>query len=66
MGYKIKDLRKSMKMTQQELAEKSGVSRATIVALENGTDNNTTTGTLLKISRALDTTVDALFFEDGV
>ena len=27
MGYKIKELREAMKMTQEELAEKSGVSR---------------------------------------
>lgn len=26
MGYKIKELREAMKMTQEELAEKSGVS----------------------------------------
>lgn len=30
MGYKIKELREAMKMTQEELAEKSGVSRGTI------------------------------------
>ena len=35
MGYKIKELREAMKMTQEELAEKSGVSRGTISALEN-------------------------------
>ena len=38
MGYKIKELREAMKMTQEELAEKSGVSRGTISALENGID----------------------------
>ena len=41
MGYKIKELREAMKMTQEELAEKSGVSRGTISALENGIDRTT-------------------------
>ena len=36
MGYKIKEIREAKKMTQEELAEKSGVSRGTISALENG------------------------------
>ena len=30
MGYKIKEIREAQKMTQEELAEKSGVSRGTI------------------------------------
>ena len=66
MGYKIKDLREAKKMTQEELAEKSGVSRGTIVARENGDKTNTTTNTLLKIARGLDTTVDNLFFGESV
>ena len=35
MGYKIKDIRESLGMTQEELAEKSGVSRTIISGLEN-------------------------------
>ena len=66
MGYKIKELREAMKMTQEELAEKSGVSRGTISALENGIDRTTTSKTLVKLSQALDTTVDRIFFTKGV
>lgn len=66
MGYKIKDLREAMKMTQEELAEKSGVSRGTISALENGIDRTTTSKTLVKLAQALDTTVDRIFFTKGV
>lgn len=62
MGYKIKELREAMKMTQEELAEKSGVSRGTISALENGIDRTTTSKTLVKLAQALDTTVDRIFF----
>lgn len=66
MGYKIKERRESLKMTQEELSEKSGISRGTICALENGTDRNTTAKTLLSIARALDTTVDGLFYPESV
>lgn len=66
MGYKIKELRETMKMTQEELAEKSGVSRGTISALENGIDRTTTSKTLVKLAQALDTTVDRIFFTKGV
>lgn len=66
MGYKVKELREAMKMTQEELAEKSGVSRGTISALENGIDRTTTSKTLVKLAQALDTTVDRIFFTKGV
>lgn len=66
MGYKIKEVREAKKMTQEELAEKSGVSRGTISALENGTMRTTMTKTLVALARALETTVDQIFFADGV
>jgi transcriptional regulator with XRE-family HTH domain len=66
MGYKIKEVRESRKMTQEELSEKSGVSRSTIWALENGSMRTTTTKTLLKIAIALGVTVDQIFFTEGV
>ena len=66
MGYKIKELRVSKKLTQEELAEKSGVSRGTIAALESGKERSVLTGTLVKLADALDTTVDNLFFTQSV
>ena len=57
MGYRVLEKRKEKKMSQEELAEKSGVSRTIIVALESGNEVTTTTTTLLKIANALDTTV---------
>ena len=66
MGYKIKEKRKEKNMTQEELATKSGVSRATISGLENGTVRATSSKTLVKLARALDTTVDQIFFQDDV
>ena len=61
MGYRIKELRDKIKMSQQELVQKSGVSRGTISALENGTARATTTKTLLAIADALGVTVDQIF-----
>lgn len=66
MGIKIKDYRKKQSMTQEELSQKSGVSRSTIIALENGSKKNVNTATLLKIARALDTTVENIFFGENV
>lgn len=66
MGYKVKEIREEKKLTQEELSEKSGVSRTIISAMESGKDVTTTTKTLLKIAKALDTTVDAIFFTTSV
>ena len=66
IGQRIKQLRVMKGLTQEELAEKSGVSRGTISALENGIDRTTTSKTLVKLAQALDTTVDRIFFTKGV
>lgn len=66
MGYKIKEVREALKMTQEELAEKSGVSRGTISALESGTVKITTTKTLCKLAHALGVSIDQIFFSDPV
>lgn len=64
MGYKIKELRKAKKMSQEELAKKSGVSRTIISFLENGKCVETKTGTLQRIAEALDVTLAFLFQEN--
>ena len=66
MGYRIREKRCELGMTQGELAQKSGVSRGTINALENGTTRATTTKTLVNIAKALGVTVDQIFFEEDV
>lgn len=66
MGYKIKEVREKKNMTQEELSKRSGVSRGTISALENGTSRATTTKTLMNIARALGITVEELFFTTNV
>ena len=54
MGYKIRECREAIGMSQEELAAKSLVSRTIISGLETGSIKTTTTETLLKIARALD------------
>ena len=64
MGYKIKEAREQLQMSQEKLAQKSGVSRTIISGLESGTITTTTTSTLLKISRALGRKINEIFFDD--
>lgn len=49
MTYKIKEIREAKHMTQEELAKKSGISRVTISAMENGADRNATSKTLFSL-----------------
>ena len=62
MGYKIKEIREEIGMTQAELSTKSGVSRTIINGLETGRTTTTTTDTLKKIAAALDKKVSEIFF----
>lgn len=61
MVYKIKEIREKKGVSQSELATASGVSRAIISKLETENDTTTTTDTLKKIAKALDTTVGKIF-----
>lgn len=63
MRYKIREFREEMKLSQQELAVKSGVSRATISGLESGAVVVTTTETLIKIAEALEKRVSDIFLD---
>ena len=61
LAYKIKDARAELKMSQEELAKKAGVSRQTISGLESGACTVTTTDTLSKIAHALGKNVSDIF-----
>ncbi len=51
-------------LTQQQLAERIGVTRQTILAIEKG-NYNPSVELALRLARALGTTVEALFEVDG-
>ena len=62
-NLKLKAARAAMDLSQQALADRVGVSRQTIVAIEKG-DYNPTINLCRQICRALDNTLDELFWEE--
>ena len=66
MGYRLKEIREEIGMTQEELERLSGVSRQTISAIENNDDYQAKTGTLMALAKAMGKTVDQLFFAQAV
>lgn len=56
----IKELRTKMNLTQEELAEKAGVRRETIVFLEQG-KYNPSLNLAHDVAKALKTSIDKLF-----
>ncbi|MCR5829111.1 MAG: helix-turn-helix transcriptional regulator [Lachnospiraceae bacterium] len=61
-NLKLKAARASLDMSQEELANKIGVSRQTISAIEKG-DYNPTIKLCISICRELGRTLDDLFWE---
>ena len=58
---KIREFREKQNMTQQELSEKSGISRAYISQLENNNSLIVKSSTMLAIASALKKPVDLFF-----
>lgn len=64
-NLKLKSARAAMDMSQQALAEKVGVSRQTINAIEKG-DYNPTLNLCIAICRALGKTLDEVFWDGWI
>jgi putative transcriptional regulator len=64
MKNKVKEIREELGISQEELSEKSRVSRTTISGLENETIDVITNITLEKIAGALGRKVPEVFFQD--
>lgn len=62
-NLKLKAARAALDMSQQQLAERAGVSRQTMNAIEKG-DYNPTIKLCRRICRILGKTLDELFWED--
>ena len=62
-NLKLKAARASFDMSQQDLADKVGVSRQTINAIEKG-DYNPTINLCVAICKVLGKTLDELFWEN--
>ena len=61
---RIAEIRTEKGLTQEKLAENSGISRVALSAIENGTIPNG--DTMINISRALDKKVEDIFYNDNV
>ncbi len=57
---KIKKLRQQKKISQDRLSKKADLALNTIVKIETGENPNPTLGTLQKIAKALDISLDEL------
>ena len=64
-NLRLKAARAAKDLSQQALAEKVGVSRQTINAIEKG-DYNPTIRLCIAICRELDKTLDEIFWEEDV
>lgn len=63
MKYRVKEIREQAGMSQEVLANKSGVSRTIISGLESGAIKETSTKTLSRIADALNKKVSDIFFD---
>lgn len=63
MRNRVKEFRKQLKLTQDELAQKLDVTRQTINAIENN-KYNPTLELAIKMAKFLDVSVEQLFFLD--
>ncbi len=64
LGKTIQRLRKAYNMSLGELSEQSGVAKSIISQIERN-ETNPTIGTVVRLSRALDTTIDEVLKEDA-
>jgi DNA-binding XRE family transcriptional regulator len=64
MGEGLMRARMKKKWTQEELASKSGVSRVTIANIERGALVDVKISTMLKLSKALESSVEEIFLRD--
>lgn len=62
MNLKLARIKKGL--TQRELGKLVGLSNVTISHIENSNSDNVTKSIMIKIATALDTTVQALFFDE--
>ena len=66
MSFRLKEVRITKGISQEELEKTSGISRQTISAIENKKDVNVQIDTLVSLAKALDVKVTDIFFDDSV
>ena len=66
MQNALKQKREELKLTQEELAKKSNVSRQTISQIENNSLDNIESKTMFKLANALNCDIGDIFFKEIV
>ena len=60
LSKNIKQLRKKHNLSQEQLAQKAGITYSTLIKIESGVNNNPTLETLRKISNVFKIKIDEL------
>lgn len=60
LSSNIKKLRKKHHLSQEQLANKAGITYSTLIKIESGTNKNPTLETLSKLANVFNTTIDEL------
>jgi transcriptional regulator with XRE-family HTH domain len=63
LAQNIKRYRTAKKLSQEQLAQKAGITFSTLAKLESGANRNPTVHTLQQIARALGVSLDELMKE---
>ena len=60
LSANIKNLRKKQHLSQEQLAQKAGITYSTLIKIESGLNKNPTLETLTKIANAFRVKIDEL------
>ena len=60
LSVNVKKLRKQHHLSQEQLAQKSGITYSTLIKIESGLNKNPTLETLTKIANAFKVKIDEL------
>lgn len=66
MNNSVRKYREELGLTQEQLAQKSGVSRPTISMIETNSLDNIESKTMLKLATALNCDIGDIFFKETV
>jgi transcriptional regulator with XRE-family HTH domain len=63
LSKNIKKFRKKLRLSQEQLAQKAGITYSTLIKIESGANKNPTIATMRKISKTLEVSLDKLLEE---
>jgi len=66
LSEKIKTLRKQHNLSQEQLAQKAGVTYSTLIKIESGNNTNPTLDTLMKFAEVFKVSLDELIGRKGL